>query len=73
MYCRLYTVRVASFYLFLFVVESKGIATHRDKNERNLARVNTELFRSSLDVPYENENENTPVVRSDRKSVMLLF
>ena len=38
---------------------------------QNRSQVNTKLFRSSLELPHE--NEDTPVVQSNEKNTMLLF
>ena len=48
-----------------------SLATRSDENEQNRSQVNMKLFRSSLDLPHE--DEDTPVVRSDGKNTMLLF
>ena len=55
----------------LFTNITNGITTRSYENEQNRSRVNTKPFCSSLDLPHK--NEDTPVVQSDRKVVMLLF
>ena len=49
----------------------KGLATRNGENKQNRSQVNTNRFRSSLNLPHE--NEDTPVVQSDEKNTMLLF
>ena len=55
----------------LFPLYDEGIATRGDENEQNRSQVNTKLFRSSLELPHE--NEDTPVAQSNEKNTMLLF